>query len=74
MTTFTSQQQFTKVVKSINFYNDILLHPCRIVWGEMSVEEADDAFNDVNNELHDEWGVKSMNLLYYIKDDIENDV
>ena len=39
------KKQFNLVVKSINYYNDILLNPDEMAWGTMTEEEADDYFN-----------------------------
>jgi len=69
MSTYT--EQFNLVVKSINYYNDILLNPDKMVWGTMTKEEADDAFNDINNDLHDDWGTKSSEMLVWIREEEE---
>jgi len=66
MSTYT--EQFNLVVKSINYYNDILLNPDKMVWGTMTKEEADDAFNDINNDLHEDWGTKSSEMLLWIRE------
>jgi len=71
MTTYT--EQFNLVVKSINYYNDILLNPDKMVWGTMTKEEADDAFNDINNDLHQDWGTKSSEMLLWIREENEEE-
>tara|TARA_R110002073_G_scaffold12786_1_gene55699 strand:- start:835 stop:1320 length:486 start_codon:yes stop_codon:yes gene_type:complete len=57
-----------KVMEQIIILNDILLEPDKMAWGDITREEADDAFNDVTNPLHEEWGTKSFNLLHWISD------
>lgn len=57
----------TAMLQEIEDINYDLLHPCEMAWGKITPEEADDAFNDVNNELWDDWGNKSSNILYYIQ-------
>ena len=66
MTNFNTQ--FKLVVNAINNYNDILLNPDSMCWGKMTKEDADDAFNDETCDLHDDWGTKSFNMLWLIKD------
>ena len=58
------KKQFNLVVKSINYYNDILLNPDEMAWGTMTEEEADDYFNWISEEQ--EWGTKSSEMLVWI--------
>ena len=66
MTDAKQMQLKTAMLKEIQTINDYLLHPDSMCWGKMTPEEADNVFNDVNDELYEEWGNKSFNILYYI--------
>jgi len=59
------KKKFNLVVKSINYYNDILLNPDEMIWGTMTEEEADDYFNWISKEQ--EWGTKSSEMLLWIR-------
>ena len=59
--------KFNDVVKQINYYNDILLNPDKMVWGNMTEEEADDYFNWISEEQ--EWGTKSSEMLLLIREE-----
>ena len=53
-------------VKELNDINYSLLHPDKMIWGKMTEEECEDAFNDVTNSIHEDWGTKSYCILDYI--------
>ena len=61
-------QGMKEVVNDIMLLNEFVLNPDAFCWGEMTEEEADDHYNNVESPLHDEWGFKSMNMIMWIKD------
>ena len=64
------QQHKKKLNKSLDIITDInydLLHPCSMAWGVLSVDEAENAFNNINESLWEEWGNKSYNILFNIE-------
>lgn len=60
--------KYGKIMDQIKRLNDAVLEVDSMAWGDVSREEADDAFNDVTNILHEEWGTKSFNLLHWNSD------
>jgi len=60
---------FDKTMAELNKINDIVLTPDTFEWGKMTEEEADDYFNDPTSDMYDDWGCKSMNMLFVINGD-----
>ena len=64
---------FDAVVKELNNLNIHALTTDPMVWGRISREEADDIYNDVTHEHHEEWGTKSFNMLLTLQElDLED--
>ena len=59
---------FDAVVKELNNLNIHALTIDPMVWGRISREEADDIYNDVTHEHHEEWGTKSFNMLLTLQE------
>ena len=59
---------FDAVVKELNNLNIHALTTDPMVWGRISREEADDIYNDVTHEHHEEWGTKSFNMLLTLQE------
>ncbi len=53
----------------INFANKTMTEAGteEMVWGEMTEEQVENVFEDVNHELHSEFGNKSSALLDFVK-------
>lgn len=61
--------KYNDVVKMINFANKTMTEGGteEMVWGEMTEEQVENVFEDVNHELHSEFGNKSSALLDFVK-------
>lgn len=67
-TIYYKQLQLKKeMLEEIKHINYDLLHPDCMAWGTMTVDDAEDGFLG-KNEFYDEWGTKSFNILWCIKD------
>ena len=55
------------VLNELKKLNKITLNLDEDNWGKIKEEEAEEIYNNIDHELHDEIGTKSLNILYYIK-------
>ena len=55
------------LVNEINNLNDSVLNVDKSIWGAMTTEEVDNTYNNKNSKWYDDWGNKSFNILFNIK-------